>query len=184
MDAKLDRKTLLQALGLLDARLRQQESYGEICIFGGATMILAFDGQFATRDVDAIFVPKEKVTKAIEEIAEELELPVDWLNDGVKGFVSAKGDLTKDDMPQFQNLRVLRPTASYLLAMKCLASRVASYGSRGDSRDIWTLCQHLKLTKAEEVVKLISDYYPESQIPAKARYLVEEILQEGANGEL
>ena len=184
MEAKLDRQTILQALSLLNDELRKGEAIGEICIFGGATMILAFDGQFATRDVDAIFVPKGKVTDAIARIADQMDLPEAWLNDGVKGGLSSKEDFTTSDMPQFENLRVLRPTAEYLLAMKCLASRVASYGARGDLRDIWSLCQHLNLTEVEQVVAVILNYYPESEVSTKARYFVEEILQEGAAGNL
>lgn len=176
MSAKLDRKTILKALALLDESLRDHGTTGEICIFGGAAMILAFDGKFATRDVDAIFVPKEVINESIKQIAEKLHLPEDWLNDGVKGFASQKEDFTSEEMPVFDHLRVIRPTARYLLAMKCLASRVGGYGERGDIEDIKSLCRHLDIQSAFEVTQILLDYYPPDRIPAKTKYLIEEIF--------
>ncbi len=178
MDTKLDRDTIIKALSLLDEALRSEQVVGEICIFGGAAMILAFDGKFTTRDVDAIFVPKTTVTDAIFDIAEKLHLPASWLNDGVKGFVSEKEDFTGEDMPEFENLRVIRPSARYLLAMKCLASRIGGYGERGDISDIKTLCRHLACPSPEAVMEIVLEYYPPSQIPAKTQYLIEEIFQD------
>ena len=184
MDYKLDRKTILKALSLLDDALRREEVIGEICIFGGAAMILAFDGKFTTRDVDAIFVPKSTLTDAIVMLANQLGLPAAWLNDGVKEFVSAKEDFTSDDMPDFENLRVIRPSARYLLAMKCLASRIGGYGERGDISDIKVLCKHLSCQTPESVTEIILDYYPPSQIPAKTQFLLEEIFQDFSSSEL
>ena len=178
MNSKLDRETIIKALSLLDEVLRRDGVIGEICIFGGAAMILAFDGKFATRDVDAIFVPKSTVTDAVIGIADQLNLPADWLNDGVKGFVSEKEDFTSEDMPDFENLRVIRPSARYLLAMKCLASRVGGYGERGDVSDIKILCKHLTCETPESVSEIILDYYPPSLVPAKTQFLLEEIFQD------
>jgi hypothetical protein len=181
MDVKLTRETILKALALLDDVLRLEETTGEICIFGGAAMILAFDAGFATRDVDAIFVPKAIVSKAILQIADELDLPASWLNDGVKGFVSENEDFTTENMPVYQNLRVIRPSARYLLAMKCLASRVTGYGERGDVTDIKILWKHLNCRSVNEVMEIVLEYYPPAQIPAKTQFLIEEIFQEFAN---
>ena len=104
-------------------------------------MILAFDARQSTRDVDAVFVPKTEIYQAAEQIADEMNLPVSWLNDGVKGFISSEGELTDEGMPQWENLRILRPITSYLLAMKCMAARVAEYDTVGDKEDIKHLCK-------------------------------------------
>lgn len=181
METKLNREIILKALALLDEALRLKNTTGEICIFGGAAMILAFDATFATRDVDAIFVPKEIVSKAVVSIAEELGLPESWLNDGVKDFVSESQDFTEEDMPSYENLRVIRPSARYLLAMKCLASRVSGYGERGDVTDIKLLWKHIGCQSAAEVMEIVLEYYPPSQIPAKTQFLIEEINDELGN---
>jgi Nucleotidyltransferase of unknown function (DUF6036) len=178
MKYKLNIQTIHEALSRLNDALLVKETTGEICIFGGAAMILAFDARFATRDVDAIFVPKNVISGAIEMIADEMNLPKSWLNDGVKGFVSDKNDFTEENMPQFSHLRVIRPSAPYLLAMKCMASRVGGYGERGDITDIKLLCKHLQCKDAEEVFRFILAYYPQSQIPIRTRYFIEEIFQE------
>lgn len=57
---KLSRETIMAALRRLDELLREKGVIGELCIFGGAAMVLAFDARESTRDVDAIFVPKEE----------------------------------------------------------------------------------------------------------------------------
>jgi hypothetical protein len=178
----LTKERMLAAFGELDRRLKEIGVTGELCVFGGATMILAFDARESTRDVDAIFVPKTEIHREAEIIAYDMELPVSWLNDGVKGFISEKGELTDDDMPQSENLRILRPSTRYLLAMKCMASQVTDYDGTGDRHDIIHLCQNLKITKLEEVLDLIEDYYPVARIPVKTKFFIIELIEEMEGG--
>ena len=110
----LSKSVILLALARLDQKLAAQGIIGELCIFGGAAMILAFDARESTRDVDGIFVPKQKFAELANETGAELDLPEGWLNDGVKGFLSPYGELTGEEMPQFDHLRVLRPTLSLI----------------------------------------------------------------------
>jgi hypothetical protein len=145
-------------------------------------MILAFDARESTRDVDAVFVPKTEIYEEARKIAEEMTLPASWLNDGVKGFVSSEGDVTTDGMPQWENLRILRPTTRYLLAMKCMAARVAEYDTVGDKNDIIHLCNDLGIQTTEEVLNLVEDYYPASRIPVKTQFFIEEIIGEMKGG--
>ncbi len=56
-------------------------------VVGGAAIALAFDERRATRDIDAVFEPKNVVYEAAEVVAEQLGLPGGWLNDAVKGFL-------------------------------------------------------------------------------------------------
>jgi methylmalonyl-CoA mutase cobalamin-binding subunit len=55
--------------------LRRDGTVGEIYIFGGAAMVLGYRARFATRDVDALFEPREKIHRAAVEVAEEMGLP-------------------------------------------------------------------------------------------------------------
>jgi Nucleotidyltransferase of unknown function (DUF6036) len=175
---KLTRDQIMAALRRLDELLHIKGVMGEVCIFGGAAMVLAFDARASTRDVDAIFVPKKELVTAAQQVAEEFAFASDWLNDGVKGFVSATGEVTSAGMPVFPNLRILRPTTEYLLAMKCLASRVADYDHEGDRRDVTTLVQLLGIKDTDSVCDLVTHYYKESLIPPKVRYFIEEIMLE------
>jgi len=175
---KLSKEQILAALARLNELLREQGVIGELCIFGGAAMVLAFDARESTRDVDAIFVPKEDVMVAAKRVAEEFDLQWDWLNNGVKGFVSNQGEVTADGMPKFGNLRIMRPTTEYLLAMKCLASRIEDYSHQGDKADVITLIRQLGMTESSAVCELVCKYYKESLLPPKIRFFIEEIVGE------
>lgn len=174
----LSREKILAALHRLDELLREKGVIGEVCIFGGAAMVLAFDAREATRDVDAIFVPKEDVLNAARKVADEFGIDPDWMNSGVAGFVSPDGQVTSEGMPVFDNLRVMRPTTEYLLAMKCLASRVATFGIRGDRMDVITLLRELGIKDAATACDIVASYYKESLLPPKVRFFIEETVQE------
>ncbi len=174
----LSRETILAALQRLDELLREKGVIGELCIFGGAAMVLAFDARESTRDVDAIFVPKEDMLNAARQVAGEFGIDPDWMNNGVAGFVSPEGQVTSEGMPVFNNLRVMRPTTEYLLAMKCLASRVATFGIRGDRQDVITLLRELNIRDAAIACDIVANYYKESLLPPKVRYFIEETIQE------
>lgn len=178
----LTRERILEALAALNEALATKGATGELCLFGGATMVLVFDARLATRDVDAVFVPKYEISSAAAKVAEDLNLPESWLNDGVKVFVSENGELTEEGMPQWSNLRILRPSTRYLLAMKCMASRVPGYDTGGDQADILTLSRHLGLTNAEEILNVVEAYYPVHLIPAKTSFLIEELAEELKRG--
>ena len=175
---KLTKEQILAALTRLDELLREKGVIGEICIFGGAVMVLAFDARESTRDVDGIFVPKQEVIASSRQVAEEFGFEPSWLNDGVKGFISNDADYTADGMPVFSNLRVMRPTTEYLLAMKCLASRAADAATDGDRADIITLLKLTGITNATEVCDIVVRYYKESLLPPRVRFYIEELVSE------
>src|ERR1700733_6790302 len=120
----MTRDTILAALESLGEDLRQQGVTGELCLFGGTVMVLAFSARQTTRDIDAIFQPARIVRESARRVAEEMRLPADWLNDGVKGFVSARHETLPGNLPQFPNLRLTMPVPEYLLSMKCMAARL------------------------------------------------------------
>ena len=153
---------------------------GEICLFGGTVMVLAYNARVATKDVDALFQPAQCIRDAARRIGEEQQLPADWLNDGVKGFVSTKHQTITGNLPQFPNLHLTMPVPEYLLAMKCMASRIGGVsGEASDVADIVFLIRHLRLVSAKDVLALVGLYYPASRIPVKTQYLVEGLFEEG-----
>lgn len=177
---KLDRPTMLAALEALNARLAEQGIAGELCIYGGATMVLAFNARLSTHDLDAVFEPPEAIRQAAAQVGEELRLREGWLNDGVKGWVSDKAEFTDANLPQFSNLRLSRPGKKYLLAMKCLAARSAGFDLQGDKDDIVFLIRSLQLKSAEDVIRIVEEFYPAARILPKTRFMVEEIMSEMA----
>lgn len=176
----LTREKILAALEALSNELGEQHVIGEICLFGGTVMVLAFTARLATKDVDALFQPSKAIRNLTHRIAEQQHLPVDWLNDGVKGFVSARHEVTTGNLPQFPHLRLTMPVPEYLLAMKCMAARIGGGADEPtDVADIIFLVRHLGLKSAQEVLSLVAQYYPANRIPVKTQYLVEGLFDEG-----
>jgi hypothetical protein len=171
----LSKETILAALYRLDGLLRERGIIGEICIFGEATMVLAFDARESTRDVDAVLVPKDHVLDCARLVASEFGLDEDWMNHGVKGFISDKAEVIHEGMPVFDNLRVMRPTTEYLLAMKCLASRI---GPKSDRADVITLLHLLKMYDSAAICKLVCQYYSERLLAPEVRFFIEEVVEE------
>lgn len=75
MDPRLTRDRIIEALRSLDSECRAREITGELCIYGGAFMVLVFDARTSTRDVDAVFRPKAELTSAAKAVAEHYTLP-------------------------------------------------------------------------------------------------------------
>lgn len=178
--ANLTRDQILAALETLSDRLGERGIIGEICLFGGSVMVLAFTARLSTKDVDAVFQPTQTIRDLAKTIAEQLHLPANWLNDGVKGYVSARHETTTGNLPQFPHLRLTMPVPEYLLAMKCMAARIASTKDEpSDVSDIIFLIRHLRLKAATDVLDLVGQYYSVNRIPVKTQYLVEGLFEEG-----
>jgi hypothetical protein len=176
----LTREELLNAFRTLSEKLGEQNLTGEICLFGGTVMVLAFSARLTTKDVDALFQPTKAIRELAERLAVEQHLPSDWLNDGVKGFVSTRHETTTWNLPQFPHLRLTMPVPEYLLAMKCMASRIGgTTGEQSDVADITFLIRHLGLVCARDVLDIVAQYYPANQIPVKTQYLIEGLFEEG-----
>jgi hypothetical protein len=177
--SRLTREQILAALEALNRALAAREVMGELCLFGGAVMVLAFNARLATKDVDAVFQPAALVRQLAGLVGEAAGLPANWLNDGVKGYLSARHEVVPGPLPQFDHLRLIMPTPEYLLAMKCLASRIgAGAGEADDTADIAFLIRHLELRSPGEVMDIVTSYYPPRQIPVKAQFLVETLFEE------
>lgn len=166
----LDTNTIHRLFDALNDELKRCHVIGEIGICGGAVMCLVFKARESTMDVDEIFEPARKIREAAKKVAAKLGVPEDWLNDAAKGYFLSHPPTV--DVLNLSNLRVWAPTAEYMLAMKCISARFDSH----DADDVRTLVKHLGLTDSNEVFRLVEEYYPREQIPAKAQYFIEEIL--------
>lgn len=156
----------------LNKELSKKEIIGEIGICGGAVMCLVYHARPATKDVDAIFEPTKEIRKASKLVAHKFGLDEHWLNDAVKGFFHA--DPPREDVFNMSHLRVWASTADYMLAMKCISARFDTF----DRDDIIFLISYLKFTEPEQVFDIIGKYYPHNKIPAKTKFLIEEIMQD------
>jgi hypothetical protein len=157
-------------LNELNDELCAMDVKGEVCLYGGAVMCLAFKARPATKDVDAIFEPVREIRKASMKIAERYNLKIDWLNMAVKMFVVEHQKQILLDLPY---LKVFVPERDYLLAMKVLAARADTR----DLEDIEFLLSELKLENVEAVLKIVQNYYPQKEVKPETVFLIEEVLR-------
>lgn len=165
----LSRPRILRAFDGLAKELDQRGVRGEVFVVGGAAMALAYSSRRSTRDVDAIFEPKAIVYEAARSVAEQQELPDDWLNDAVKGFAPGK-DPNSRMIFSTPSLEVAAASPEYLLAMKLLASRVDQ--DVGDIRILYELCG---LETSDDGLELLQRFYPGRKLGPRIRLLLEEL---------
>jgi hypothetical protein len=160
---------ITQYLTELNDELRLMDIKGEVSLYGGAVMVLAFKARIATKDVDAIFHPASEIRAAAIRIAHRHGLTESWLNDGVKGYVVEHSRRILFNMP---NLTVFIPEPDYLLAMKALAARADTE----DESDVLELIRTLDIRSAEDVLSIVEKYYPKGQIPPKTQYFIQGLF--------
>lgn len=159
-----------QYLTELNDDLRAIDVKGEICMYGGAVMCLAYNARPATKDVDAIFEPVKQIRTAAGQIAERHGLNKDWLNYAVKMFVVPHEKSVWLDLP---NLKVYIPAPDYLLAMKTLSARADT----DDLPDVNFLIEKLELRSPAEVIAIVENYYPNKQIRPATQLMLEELFE-------
>ena len=135
-------------------------------------MCLAYAARPSTQDVDALFRPATEVRQAAARVAIRAGIDSNWLNDGVKAFLSPQGDFAP--FLELDHLRVMVAQPEYLLAMKCLAMRVGA--EFHDEDDVRYLLRHLDLRDYERAVAVITKYYPRERFPQKTLYALAELL--------
>ena len=168
----LDRADIHKLLELLNAELHEADVTGELYLVGGAVMCIVYNARKSTKDLDAFFRPIEAIRDAARRVAAGDDIPEDWLNDAVKGFLSVNGDY--QPFLELSNLKVMTASPEYLLAMKCLAMRLGA--EFHDEADIRYLLRFLNIENYQVAINTISRYYPLEQIPLKTLYALEEIL--------
>lgn len=183
-DFNLDRTVLLDAFRDLGTRAHAEGRVVEIAVYGGSALMLTYDWRAATRDVDAVFeADKATVRRLSAQVALERGWPADWLNDGVKGFLSAGdaepsskvlfGTFPSEDQP---GLRVMLATPEYLFAMKSRAMRLGGVEENADVGDIRRLADEIGLTSADAALDLVARFYPHRMLEPKTRFGLEEIF--------
>src|SRR5215213_7709669 len=121
----MDRFELIDALERLGAMCPQGS---EIVLAGGAALILGGYIDRATNDGDVIHSEPRlaDIADLLAEIADERDLPLAWLNDGVRGWVDVLPPDHQDrleDVGAFGHLRVRRLGRLDLIVMKFFALR-------------------------------------------------------------
>ncbi|MDV3306850.1 hypothetical protein K7Z75_24815 [Mycobacterium avium subsp. hominissuis] len=168
-----DLNDIRRAFEALAAKLERRRVIGQVHVYGGDPMLLAYDpDRTATRGIDAEFSPDGPMIAAIREIANENGWPSTWLNNQAASYVArypGEGERVFDH-PYLQ-VNVTPP--DHLLAMKVLAGRATR-----DADDVRTVLGHLGITTTAEVWAVVDRFFPGTPIPPRSRSLVEDLLNE------
>lgn len=85
-------------------------------------------------------------------------------------YAAPGGDPAASRVFDHPGLRVSAASPQHLLAMKVLAAR------RRDADDIRYLVEHLSLTSSAGVLALCAEVFPDEDVPARARMVLEDVF--------
>jgi hypothetical protein len=142
-------------------------------IVGGGAIALAYSDDRATRDIDAIFEPNMLVYQEAVQMADELGLPRDWLNDGVKGLMPDFPDNGRQVTTASEGIHVVVPSPEYLFAMKATSARIGV-----DDDDLKLLGRIIGITTLEQAHALVERFYRRERISAKSSFFMQNIFPE------
>lgn len=156
----------------------------EIAVYGGSALLLTLNRQMNTADVDAVFEKdKDFVKNLAARMAAEFGWEENWLNDGVKGWLSAvdadphvKALFKTYPSEAMPGLRVFVAKPEYLFAMKCRAMRIGGVDSASDIEDIKLLAGAIGITSSKDAMAVVEKFYPHNMLEPKTRFGLEEIF--------
>ncbi|MDP2605611.1 MAG: hypothetical protein Q8S00_23965 [Deltaproteobacteria bacterium] len=191
-------KDLHDAFTELGALARGEGKVIDLAIYGGSALMLASNFRVATQDVDAVVEGDQStVNRLAEEVARRRGWAADWLNDGVRTYLSPNVEGLAEHHELFcaypseqdVGLRVFVPSPEYMLAMKLMAMRLDPAGGKSDLADIVNLMEVVGLNTPDETIDFAASFYPEAKISARLHLGIRELWrmrenlgQEGQHG--
>ena len=179
----LDRNKIEQAFDALSERLGAMEVRAHVYIIGGAAMLMAHRRSETTTDVGFLEIdPRAPVIAAAKEVAGQLKLREDWLNDEARliwrpGRVAGRSDTRREVLYNSPYLVVTGASARHMLATKVRSCR------ERDRDDIALLIQKLGIRKMSEVAEIYRAVYPHDVIPWRKADRVQEIVKAASRAE-
>ncbi len=162
---------IIQYLNEINEKLAERNIDGEIVLTGGALMCLQYQARPSTQDIDAYFSPSSEIRSIIQEMANEHDLPDDWMNDGAKGFIT--NNMHTDVLHKYSNLTVYALDTESLLAMKLSSARLDSK----DMDDAVALIKKLDIKTSDELLNLVEQYIPKERLTPNIVYFTEEAFE-------
>lgn len=154
MSELLDRGQILELLAELGAHLQARGATVEIYVVGGTAMVLAYDRERLTRDIDAVWEEDAALGEAVAAIASEHSLPRDWLNDRVRPMLPRVLDDQKREALVLDGLTVSVASPRHMIAMKVRAARDAR-----DLDDLMLLCRQEGVESVAEVLSIADEVW-------------------------
>ena len=165
----LTKEKISELYSALNEKMKEQGVSGTLLVTGGAVMATVYDSRTSTQDIDAIFEPKQVFRNIIEEIATEQNLPSDWLNDGVKGFLDTT-KMNQETFLELSNLKVNVLDAESMLALKLTSARLDSQ----DMEDSLVLLNEIKPKSIDEVYNIVESKCSKQQLTPISNFFIQE----------
>jgi hypothetical protein len=176
----------------LGALARAEGKVIDLAVYGGSALMLASNFRMSTRDVDAVAEKDQStVNRLARAVASRHGWPADWLNDGVRAYLSPNVEGLSAHHRLFRGypceeepgLRVFVPSAEYVLAMKLMAMRIDPAAGGQDAADILNLLDVVGLKTAPEAIAFASGFYPEAKISGRLHLGISELMKLRADRE-
>jgi hypothetical protein len=180
---KLTRADLIKGLNRLGELAAEEKVVLELCVFGGSALMLAYDCREFTKDLDVLVRPPETGARLLAQAGIELGFGADWFDQEVRRFAAEEGSFAPLQIEELEvgarmHLRLTRPSAGYLLALKCMACRPPLPGYPGDEADITFLIRKIGIKNLQQLEALIDKYYSFDGLQPRAREVIAAILEE------
>ena len=168
----------------LGALARREGKVIDLAVYGGSALMLASNFRVATQDVDAVVEGDQRtIARFTAEIARTRGWARDWLNDGVRTYLSPQVEGLAAHHALFRaypseqepGLRVFVPSPEYLLAMKLMAMRLDPAGGKSDLADILNLMDVVGLTTLDDTIAFVAAFYPEARLSARMQLGLREL---------
>lgn len=169
-DTKLTKKQILFYLEKLNEELKIKNENGEIIICGGTAMVLMYDARNSTKDIDALYMPKEEINEIVENFSDKYGISIDWLNDSAKVFFTPQ--MKTNIYKKYSNLIVKCFDTESLLALKLTSARNLT----NDEKDALFLTKQLKIEDINEMYDIVEKYIPEVRRNPKTYYFIQEVF--------
>lgn len=192
VDLQFGRAELLAAFDRLAERAIENNARLDIAVYGGSALMLASNFRFSTEDVDIGPIPKPWpawLDKAVADIASEMRISQDWLNDAVGFHLSSLAEFPNDHLEfgtfprgsERAGLSVFVPKPDYMLAMKLKAMRINDPAKgKQESSDILNLMEAMGVNNEADAMAVLEKYYPRSaQHAERYRFLLRHLMKSG-----
>jgi hypothetical protein len=182
--SQLTQKDLLEGLTRLGEAAANAGKIIDLAVYGGSCLMLVSNFRVTSQNVDAVAATDQIfIDKVAKDIAAAKSWPDDWLNDGVRTYLSPNVDPPADHelyatypSEARPGLRVYVPTAEYMLAMKLMALRIDDISGGKDKDDIVNLLQIVDIKSKNELITFAAQYYPEARVSAKLLLASDQLI--------
>ena len=178
MVQQLSRADVESALRDVGDIMVRQKKIAEIAIYGGSAILLQYDVQFRTGDVDIRVESGDhgSLLMAIHEVARVRGWLTSWMSEAVTVYLGAPGGVEYHGSYPSEDrvgLRVFVAKPDYILAMKLRAMRTSSR----DFADATLLAIDTGMSDLASLLELVRRYFPKEDIDPRRIAIIANFVE-------